>query len=334
MSFIWPVMLLSLLLVPLCLVLYLRVQRRRQQLAARYGTLGVVQETAGNRFGSRRHLPPALYLTGLVLLLLALARPQMVVSLPRVEGTVVLAFDISRSMAADDLEPSRMEAAKAAALEFVQHQPATIQIGVVAFSDGGLTVQTPTNDEEAILAAINRLTPQSGTSLGNGIFASLNAITPDSGQEPQLDSDDLAPAPTATPVPRGTVAPAIIVLLTDGENNETPNPLEAAQTAADRGVRIHTVGIGSTAGATLEIDGFVVHTQLHEATLQQISQFTGGAYYNAQSEEDLQSIYENLEPQLVIKAEKMEVTSIFAGASILVLLIGGLFSLLWFGRVP
>jgi Ca-activated chloride channel family protein len=129
-------------------------------------------------------------------------------------------------------------------------------------------------------------------------------------------------------------APAVIVLLTDGENNEDPDPLAAAQAAADRGVRIHTVGIGSAAGTTLNIDGFVVHTQLNETLLQQISELTGGTYYNAENEEDLQAIYENLDLQLVIKPEKMEVTSIFAGASILVLLTGGAFSLLWFSRLP
>ena len=124
----------------------------------------------------RRHIPPALFLAGLTILIVALARPQTVVSLPRVEGTVILAFDVSGSMAADDMKPTRMEAAKAAARDFVQRQPPSVQIGVVAFSDNGFSVQVPTNDQDAILAAINRLTPQRGTSLANGIRASLNAI--------------------------------------------------------------------------------------------------------------------------------------------------------------
>ncbi len=338
MSFIWPAMLLLLLLIPLFVGLYLRMQQRRRRLAASYGSLGLVQEAAGRGLGIRRHIPPALFLVGLMLLLFALARPQTVVSLPRVEGIVILAFDVSGSMAADDLKPTRMEAAKAAAREFVQHQPTSVQIGVVAFSDGGFAVQAPTNDQEAILATINRLTPQRGTSLGQGILASLNTIAAGAEQALPLDSN-LTPAPlptvaTPTPMPKGTYTSAVIVLLTDGENNESPDPLAAAQTAADRGVRIYTVGIGSTAGTTLHVEGFIVHTQLNEAMLQQISQLTDGTYYNAENEQDLRTIYENLDPQLVIKPEKMEVTSIFAGASMLALLIGGAFSLLWFSRLP
>jgi Ca-activated chloride channel family protein len=335
MSFIWPVMLLFLLLVPLCAGLYVLMQRRRRRLAARYGNFGFVQESGGHRLGSRRHLPPALFLTGLTILVMAVARPETVVSLPRIEGTVILAFDISGSMAADDLKPTRLDAAKAAAIEFVQHQPASVQVGIVAFSDGGFAVQPPTNDQEAILATINRMTPQRGTSLGQGIFASLNTIAADREQIPPLDGEPAsAPAIAPTPLPEGEYKPAVIVLLTDGENTESPDPLEAAQAAADQGVRVYTIGIGSAAGATLHINDFTVHTQLDEETLQQISQLTDGAYFNAQDEEELAEIYGNLDRELVIKSEKMEVTSIFAGTGILVLLLGGTFSMLWFSRLP
>ncbi|HLB46463.1 MAG TPA: VWA domain-containing protein [Anaerolineales bacterium] len=335
MSFIWPTMLVLLMLIPLFVGLYLRMQQRRRRLAASYGSLGFVQEAAGRGPGKRRHLPPALFLLSLTMLIVALARPQTTVSLPRVEGIVILAFDVSGSMAADDMKPTRMEAAKAAVRDFVQRQPPSVRIGVVAFSDNGFSVQAPTNDREAILASINRLTPQRGTSLGNGILASLNTIAANAEQTPRLLSN-LTPAPTATPtpVPQGTYSPAVIVLLSDGENNEFPDPFAAAQAAADRGVRIYTVGIGSVAGTPLHINGFTVHTQLDEATLQQIAQLTDGVYYNAENEQDLRAIYENLDPQLVIKPEKMEVTSIFAGVSILVLLIGGAFSLMWFSRLP
>jgi Ca-activated chloride channel family protein len=335
MTFIWPAMLLSLLLLPLFAALYLRQQRRRRRLMASYGSLGFVQEAAGRRLGSRRHIPPTLFLIGLMLLLLALARPETVVNLPRIEGVVILAFDVSGSMAADDLNPSRMEAAKAAARAFVEQQPPSVLIGVVAFSDSGFTVQAPTNDQEAVLATINRMTPQLGTSLGNGILTSLNAIAAEAEPAPRLYTN-LTPTPTSTPtpVPAGTYTSAVIVLLTDGENNESPDPLEVAQVAADRGVRIHTVGIGSVAGTTLHVEGFTVHTQLNERLLQQIAGLTGGTYHNAGNEQELQAIYENLNLELVVKPEKMEVTSIFAGASILVLLMGGTFSLLWFSRVP
>ncbi len=335
MSFIWPTMLLSQLLVPLFVVLYIRTQRRRRRIAASYGGLGLVQEAAGGELGLRRHIPPALFLLALLLLMVALARPQAVVSLPRAEGKVILTFDVSGSMAADDLQPTRMEAAKAAARDFVQHQPPSVLIGVVAFSDSGFVVQLPTNDQEAILTTIDRLTPQRGTSLANGILASLNTIDSRSDETTGLLSNlTPAPTPTPTPVPRGTYTPAVIVLLTDGENNESPDPLAAAEAAADRGVRIFTIGIGSAAGTTLHIDGFTVHTHLNEVLLQQISRLTEGEYYNAENEDELRTIYENLEPQLVIRSEKIEVTSIFAGASILVLLLGGAFSLIWFGRSP
>ncbi|MHB8750042.1 MAG: vWA domain-containing protein, partial [Aggregatilineales bacterium] len=247
----------------------------------------------------------------------------------------ILAFDVSGSMAADDLKPTRMDAAKAAAQDFVQRQPVTVQIGVVAFSDNGLTVQIPTNDQGAVLAAINRLTPQRGTSLASGILASLNVIAVGAGQTPNLYSNlTPTPAPAPTPVPKGTYTSAAIILLTDGENNESPDPLAAAQTAVDRGVRIYTVGIGSAAGTNLHINGFTVHTQLDEATLQQIARLTSGEYYNADSEQDLHQIYNNLDLQLVIKPEQTEITSIFAGVGIVILLIGGAFSLLWFSRLP
>jgi Ca-activated chloride channel family protein len=324
-------MLLSLLFVPVFMVLYIPMQRRRRRLAASYGALGT-----GQRTGWRYHIPMGMLVAGLTLLLFALARPQMVVNLPRVEGTVVLAFDVSGSMAADDLRPSRLEAAKAAAEEFVQQQPASVVIGVVAFSDSGFVVRTPTTDQEEVLSTIQRLTPEQGTSVANGILVALNMIaTQNSEADLRLYSNRTpAPTPTPTPVPAGTVTPAVIVLLTDGENNERPDPLAAAQAAAERGVRVYTVGLGSPGGTTLDINGFSVHTQLNEEVLQQVSAITGGAYYSAENESELRTIYENLDTQLVIRPEKMEVTSILAGTSILALLIGGALSLLWFSRLP
>ena len=321
-------------LVPLFVLAYIRMQQRRQRIAERYGSLGLMP-AAGRRLGVRRHIPPALFLVALTILIVALARPQAVVSLPRLEGTVILTFDVSGSMAADDLKPTRMEAAKAAARAFVQRQPSTVQIGVVSFSDAGFATHAPTNDQNAILAAINRLTPQRGTSLARGIEASLTVIAAGSGQAPPGSGNStLPPGPTPAVVPPGTYTSATIVLLTDGENNAPPDPLAAAQAAADRDVRIYTVGVGSTAGATLHIDGFTVRSRLDEATLQRISQITGGAYYNAANEQHLHTIYDNLDTQLVIEPQKTEVTSLFAGASILVLMIGGTLSLLWFGRLP
>lgn len=331
MSFIWPLMLILLLLVPLCIGLYVRLQQQRRRILAQYGSFGFARASAGRPLGRRRHVPPALFLVGLTILLVALARPQTEVSLPRVEGTVILAFDVSGSMAADDLKPTRMEAAKAAARDFVDRQPHGVKIGIVAFSDSGISVQTPTNDQDTVLAAINRLTPQRGTSLGQGILASLDAIAVSNGEGQRLYSN-LTPSPT--PVPKGTFTSAVMILLTDGENNENPDPLAAAQAAADRGVRIYTVGIGSSAGTTLHVNGFTVRTRLDADLLQQIAQTTEGSYYSADNQDDLRAIYENINPQLVIKPEETEVTSLFAGAGIVLLLIGGVFSMLWFGRLP
>jgi Ca-activated chloride channel homolog len=327
MSFLWPAMLLLLLLVPLCAVLYARMQRGRS--AERHGTLGLLQSTSGQTLGARRHIPPALFLAGFAVLLLGLARPQATVSLPRVEGTVMLTFDVSGSMAAEDGDPTRMETAKAAARAFVERQPPGVQIGVAAFSEGGLTVQAPTHDEAAILAAIDRIEPQRGTSLGQGILASLNALAIAEGEMPPRDG-----SATPTPVPVASNGAAVIVLLSDGENTAPPDPFEAARAAADRGVRIYTVGVGSAAGTTLQLEDFSVFTRLDEATLAQIAQLTEGGYVSAADEPDLGGIYEDLALRLVVEPDAIEVTSLFAGAGILVLLIGGLCSLLWFGRFP
>ena len=335
MSFIWPVMLILLLAIPLFVILYLRMQRRRKRLAASYGSMGMTL-VSGRELGRRRHIPIALFLIGLTILLVALARPQAVINLPHIEGIVMLTFDVSGSMAADDLKPSRMEAAKEAARQFVLSQPPTVQIGVVSFSDSGFTVQVPTNEPEVILATIDRLKPERGTSLGNGILVSLEAIAAaQAGDTSSYYTNlTLTPAPTPTPMPRGTYTSAAIVLLTDGENTTSPDPVEAAQTAADRGVRVHTVGIGSAAGSILNIEGYSIRSQLDEAMLQQISRLTDGTYYNAENEQELAAIYNNLNPQLVIKPEEMEVTAVLAGLSIIILLVGASFSLVWFSRLP
>lgn len=326
-------MLLLVLLIPAIVALYLWLQQRRRRLIASYGS-SMLFGSVARQTSVRRHIPPVLFMLALTILIIALARPEAVVGVPRIEGTVILAFDISGSMAADDLEPTRMEAAKSAAQAFVERQPPTVRIGIVAFSDSGLAIVQPTYDQEEILAAIRRLDPARGTSLGNGMLVSLSVI--DTKPEDTNYYSNLTPQPTPspTPVPAGTYTSGVIVLLTDGENTEEPDPLEVAQAAVDRGVRVHTIGIGSAAGTTLNIEGFNVFTQLDEALLQTIAQLTGGSYYNAQSEEELLAIYDNLDREFVIHPEPMEITPLFAGIGILILLLGGVLSLLWFGRVP
>jgi Ca-activated chloride channel family protein len=338
MSFIWPPVLLTLLLVPAGVALYLFLDTRRRRRLARYGGAGLAQ-TGGGRRGVRTRIAPALMLCGLFVLPVAMARPQAVVSLPQEEGTVVLAFDVSASMAATDLAPTRMAAAKAAAKDFVMKQPSGVTIGVVAFSDSGISVQQPSKDQSEVLAAIDRLAPERGTSVAEGILASLKVIAvAEAGPYANNYYSNASPAPTPTatptPVPAGTNAPAAIVLLSDGENNENPDPTTAAQAAADQGVRIYTIGIGTPAGTTVTLDGFQIHTQLDAATLQAIAQTTDGKYYAATDAQQLLSIYDNLDTQLIIQPQMIEITGILAGVSLLLLLAGAAASMFWLGRLP
>ena len=338
MSFIWPSMLFSLALIPLGLLVFRFLDGRRRRRLVAYGGSGLAHGTAG-RTGVSSRIPSVLLLGGMVVMAIALARPQAVVSLPRQEGTVILAFDISASMSATDLTPTRMEAAKVAAKDFVARQPRGITIGVVGFSDAGVSVQAPTDDQAAVTSAIDRLAPQRGTSLAGGILASLKVIAVEEAGYAGNDfytNRSAAPSPTdtPTPMPSGSHSPAAIVLLSDGENNENPDPMAAAQAAADVGVRIYTVGIGSAAGTTVEVSGFQLHTQLDAATLQQISLVSGGTYYGATDSEQLRSIYDNLDTGLVIAPQLTEITALFAGASLLLLLAGAMGSLVWLGRLP
>lgn len=334
MTFILPSMLAGLLLIPILIGLYIYIVRMRRRQLARQGNFGIASDATGKPTGALRHLPWIMFILGLAGLLVAMARPEAEVSLPRIEGTVILAFDVSGSMAANDSQPTRIDAAKAAAKAFVEHQPSTVQIGIVAFSDTGFSVQAPSYDQQSILAAINRLTPQRGTSVANGILVSLDTIQKAEQPDTSLYSN-LTPVPTVqpTPVPAGTYDSAVIVLLSDGENNEQPDPVAAAQAAAKRGVRVYTVGLGSPAGVDLHVNGFTVHTQLDEPMLKQIAQVSGGTYYNAQTAQQLINIYDNLDPALIVKPEETELTAVFAGASALFLLIGGIYSLLQFGRL-
>lgn len=361
-TFLWPFMLVSLLVIPVIVFLYVRIQRRRTRASGFFGASGGQRAgpSAGRQApGFRRHLPPIFFLLGLAVVLVALARPQAEVALPRVEGTVMLVFDVSASMGATDVQPSRLEAAKAAAREFVLSQPSTVRIGIVSFSGSGFTVQSPTNDTSSLLATINRLQPTKGTSLGSGIATALNAIAVDAGlasnQSTTADASTggaltggpsiatQPPGQNAQPsgqpqqellaqLPAGKYPSSEIVLLSDGEDNQGIDPAQAAKAAADHGVKVDALGFGTTAGATITVDGYRVHTALDEATLQQITQVAGGTYYPAQGNTDPKQVYASLTPQVVIRPEFMEITAIFAGASIVLLLVGSLFSIVWFRR--
>lgn len=336
MDFQWPNMLWLLLLVPVLIAAYVWAQKRRQRYAVRYASLSLVKEALGKGPGIRRHIPPLLFLFGLIAMIIALARPIAVVKLPSEEGTVILTMDTSGSMQADDINPTRMEAAKAAARTFVQRQPKSVRIGVVSFSDNAFVIQSPTTDQDSVIAAINRLYPQRGTAIGRGLQASMNAIfdVPANDNPNPFATSGTPAAPTPTPMPKGTFVPAIVILLTDGENNQGPDPADVAGQLADRGVRIYTVGIGSAEGSVLRIQGRSIRTRLDEDTLKQVAETGNGAYFNAMSENELQTIYRNLGSHLVIKTEKTEVTAGLTGIAAAFSLIGGMLSLLWFNRLP
>ena len=221
-----------------------------------------------------------------------------------------------------------MDAAKLVARTLVERRPGHSSIGVVAFGEGGLVVQPPTDDNDALLATIERLAPYSGTSLGRGMLTALNLVAPES----EAQQADLALLDEAAP--RGTFAPAIIVLLTDGENTDPPEPLEVAQTAIERGVRVYTVGIGTEEGDTIGADGFNLFTQLNESVLEEIALLTEGVYFMLDDMEYTPLVYEELETEFVVESEEVEVTSFLGGVSALLLLAGGLLSLFWFGRMP
>ncbi|MBI4675275.1 MAG: VWA domain-containing protein [Chloroflexi bacterium] len=339
MSFIWPFMLALLFLIPVLILVYILMQRRRQKYALRYASLSLVKEALGRGPGWRRHIPPVIFMLALTAMIVALARPEAETLVPAAEGTIILAIDVSGSMIATDLSPNRLEAAKAAAKAFVEKQPDTVQVAVVSFSDNAFVVQPPTDDKDALLSAIHRLQWQRGTAIGRGLVASLEAIAEKTGQggvinlnQDQTQSTNGEPQPT--PMPKGQYQNAIIVLLTDGENNQWPEPVDIAQIAADRGVRVYTVGIGSEEGAIVRIQGRAIRTRLDEQTLRTIAEMTDGQYYNAQTETDLVKVYENLSTNLVLKTAKTEITAYVTGIAVLLSLVAGLLSLLWFNRLP
>ncbi len=327
MSFEWPMLLLSLLAVPVLVIAYRAQLRRRDQRRAQLAAEGLVAATA-LRPDRMRHVAPILLLAALTLLLASLARPAATVAEPRREGTVILAFDVSTSMAAKDLSPTRLDAAKAAARTFVAKQPSTIRLGVVAFGDSAVISQQPTDDRTQVLAAIDRLAPQGGTALGRGIVSAISAIAgkpisvDETGQDGTAGGDDL-----------GYYGSAAVVLLSDGENTTEPDPLVLAELASTAGVRIYPIGLGSPQGTVLEVDGFQVATRLDEATLKQIADTTDGTYYAASDTAALSKVYSAINLTWTARTERREITSWFAAVAAALLLLGAGVSVIRSGRV-
>jgi Ca-activated chloride channel family protein len=328
MSLEAPWMLLCLACVPAVVLAYVQATRVRAERAAQLASEGLVPATAGRHPGWRRHVPFAVFAAALALVCFALARPTVSLALPQREGTVILAFDVSNSMRAKDLAPTRIAAAKAAAVAFAERQPRTIRIGVVAFGDSAVTVLRPTNVTAEVIAAIKSLGVGGGTALGQGIYASLNAIA---GKK--LTIDPAALERDAGAVKIGFYGSSAIVLLSDGENTSRPDPVSLAEVASTAGVPIHIVGVGTKEGTVVQIDGFSVATALDEDLLQKIAEVTDGSYHRAANGEALATIYKSIKLESMRVDKPREATALFASAAGLLLVIGSGLSLAWFGRV-
>lgn len=347
MNFLWPEMLWVLAVLPLLVLLYVWVLRRRKKIAVRYASLSLVREAAGRGPGWRRHVPPLLFLSAMALMIAAIARPTAVVTLPSQHDLVVLAIDVSRSMLAEDVKPSRIVAAQDAARTFVSEQPMNTRIAVVAFAGTAALVQSPTNVRADVLSAIDRFQLQRATAIGNAIVVSLATIFPDAGIDvanmggqsssagASLDgpSDLPASGKPFTPVPPGSYGSAAIILLTDGQTTTGVDPIEAAKLAADRGVRVFTVGVGTPDGEILRTEGWSMRVRLDEDSLKNIASITHGEYYYAGTALDLKKIYQTLNAKLVFETRETEITALFSAAAAALTLLAGLLSMLWFNRV-
>lgn len=344
-GFLWPQFLWGLLALPLLVLLYVWLLRRRRQLAVRYASLSIVRQAMGSGPGWRRHLPPLLLLLALALLVLASARPVAVIALPSNQQTIILAMDVSASMRATDVEPNRLVAAQEAARTFLKELPRDIKVGVVAFAGSAQVAQLPTLNREDLLTAIDRFQLQRATATGNAIVISLAALFPDAGIElQQLSFERMRgmgrpidqPPPRQNefiPVPPGSYTSAAIIMLTDGQRTTGVDPLDAAKMAADRGVKVYTVGIGTVDGEIIGFEGWSMRVRLDEETLKDIAMKTAGEYFYAGSAEDLKKVYQNLSSRLTLEKKETEITAIFTLAGALLALLAGGLSVLWFGRV-
>jgi len=341
MTFLWPEALWLMLALPLLLLAYIWVLRRRKKQAVRYASLSMVREAMGaSRI--KRHIPPFFFFLALAAMIFAIARPQATVTLPTQHETVILAMDISGSMRATDVEPNRLVAAQNAAKEFIADQPEHVRIGVVAFAGTATVAQAPTRNREDLLAAIDRFQLQRATAIGSGIIVSLAALFPDQGMdvgeltcgaERRGGKPDKAGPPAVKPVPPGSYASGVIILLTDGQRTTGPDSILAAKMAAERGVRVYTVGVGTPEGKIIGFEGWSMRVRLDEETLKQIANITQGEYFYAGNAVDLKKVYQTLNAKLVMERKKTEVTALFAALAALLALVSAALSLAWFHRI-
>jgi len=342
MSFIWPNMVWLMALLPLLVLLYFWILRRRRKAPVRLASIGIAKLAAGKGPGWRRHVPPLLLLSAFAALLFATARPTATITLPLAERTIILAMDVSGSMRAEDVKPNRLVASQEAAKAFVAELPREVRVGVVSFAGTAAVVQAPTTSRDDIVAAIDRFQLQRGTATGSGIVLSLATLFPDAGIEIQHITGqrnmpkmlgDKEKKEEFKPVPAGSYNSAAIIMLTDGQRTTGPDPLDAAKMAADRGIRVYTVGIGTTQGEIIGFEGWSMRVKLDEATLKNISVLTQGEYFYAGTAEDLKKVYQNLSSRMVVERKETEISALFAALGAVLALAAAGLSLWWFGRV-
>jgi Ca-activated chloride channel homolog len=348
-SFLWPEFLWLLLLLPLLVLLYIWLLRRKKKIALRYASLSIVREAMGRGQSFRRHIPPLLFLMSLAAMLVASSRPSAVVSLPSQRETIMLAMDVSGSMRATDVLPNRLVASQNAAKAFLAELPRSVRVGIVAFAGTAAVVQQPTLSREDLVTAIDKFQLQRGTAIGNGIVVSLSELFPDAGIDlasmqygrertkgtsiDQASKDDKAGKKEFVPVAPGSYTSAAIILLTDGQRTTGVDSLEAAKAAADRGVRVYTVGVGTVDGETIGFEGWSMRVKLDEETLKGIARATQAEYFYAGTAADLKKVYETLSSRMAVEKKETEISGLVAlFAAALALLSAGL-SLAWFNRI-
>ena len=348
MSFLWPEFLWLLALIPALIGLYVLALRRKKRLAVRYASLSMVRDALGMGQRMRRHIPPLLFLIGLALMIVAIARPTATVRLPTQHETVILAMDVSGSMRAVDVKPTRLAPAQEAARAFIHDQPGNVKIGIVSFAGTAAVVQPPTDNRDDLFAAIDRFELQRATAVGSGLLVSLKAIFPDvefdlRASNPRVSKDnphgvaiDEAKKPAKeppAPVPPGSYKSAVIILLTDGQTTTGPDPIEAAKMAAERGVRVYTVGVGTVQGEVIGWEGWSMRVRLDEDSLKQIANVTRGEYFYAGNATDLKNVYKSMSSKMELTKQQTEITALFVAAAMVFVVIGAGLSLMWFNRV-
>jgi Ca-activated chloride channel homolog len=348
-TFLWPQLLWLLLALPLLILLYVWLLRRRKQAALRYASLSIVREAMGKGPGWRRHVPPVLLLFAIATMLLASARPMATIVLPSTQQTIILAMDVSGSMRAEDVKPNRLVASQNAAKAFLAELPRHVKVGIVAFAGSAQVVQPVTLSREDLVAAIDKFQMQRATAIGSAIVVSLSELFPEQrinlgDMTYSRNTDPFAPKGRAldqpkpddkafTPVAPGSYTSAAIILLTDGQRTTGVDTNEAAKMAADRGVRVYTVGVGTVDGEIIGFEGWSMRVRLDEESLKEVARTTQAEYYYAGTAENLKKVYETLSSRLTVEKKETEISGLLAlAASILALLSAGL-SVLWFNRI-